>query len=77
MVGCSVAGGRLREGVWRHPEEEETMQKWYVWSEKMKKEDEKRKMEEMHQQRQQRVSQMVKSAEGSRMWRISHGKMRS
>ena len=38
------------------------MQKWYAWLEKMKKEDEKRKMEEMHQQR---VNQMVKSAEGS------------
>ena len=38
------------------------MQKWYAWLEEMKKEDEKRKMEEMHQQR---VNQMIKSAEGS------------
>ena len=36
------------------------MQKWYGW--KMKKKDEKRNMEELHQQR---VIQMIKSAEGS------------
>ena len=46
------------ENAWLHPREEETMQKWYVWLEKMKKEDEKGKMEEMHQQR---VNQMIKS----------------
>ena len=33
-----------------HPGEEETMQKWYAWLEKMIKEDEKTKMEEMHQE---------------------------
>ena len=38
------------------------MQNWFVWLEKMKKEDGKRKMEELHQQR---VNQMIKSAEGS------------
>ena len=39
------------------------MQTWFVWLEKNeKKEDEKRKMEEMHQQR---VNQMIKSAEGN------------
>ena len=43
-----------------HPGEEETRQKWYGW--KMKKEDEKRNMEELHQQR---MNQMIKSAEGS------------
>ena len=48
--------------AWLHPGEEETMQYWYAWLEKMKKEDEKRKMEELHQQR---VNQMIKSAEGS------------
>ena len=37
------------------------MQKWYDWLEKMKKEDEKKKMEEMHQQK---ATQMIKSAEG-------------
>ena len=42
-----------------HPGEEETIQKWYAWLEKMKKEDEKRKMEEVHQQR---VTQKIKSA---------------
>ena len=33
---------------------------WYAWLEKMRKEDEKRKLEEMHQHR---VNQMIKSAE--------------
>ena len=33
--------------AWLHPGEEETMQKWYAWWVKMKKEYEKRKMEEM------------------------------
>ena len=46
--------------AWLYPEEE-TMQKWYVWLEEMKKEDEKRKMVELHQQ----SSQTIKSAEGS------------
>ena len=36
MAGCWVAGGRLRKN--------ETMQKWCDWLEKMKKEDEKRKI---------------------------------
>ena len=40
---------------------EDTMQKWYEWLEN-KKDDEKKKMEEMHQQR---VTQMIKSADGS------------
>ena len=38
------------EKAWPHPGEKETMQKWYVWLEKMKKEDEKRKIEELPQQ---------------------------
>ena len=38
------------------------MQKWYEWSQKVKKEDEKTKVEEMHQQK---VTQMIKGAEGS------------
>ena len=38
------------------------MQKWYEWPEKVKKEDEKTKVEEMHQQK---VTQMIKGAEGS------------
>ena len=38
------------------------MQKWFDWLEKMKKEDEKKKMEEMHQRK---VVKMIKSAEGS------------
>ena len=50
------------EKAWLHPGEEETMQKWGAWLETMKKEEEKRKMEDMHQQR---VNQMIKSAEGS------------
>ena len=49
------------EKAWLHPEEEETMQKWYIWLEN-EKEDDNRKMEELHQQR---VNQMIKSAEGS------------
>ena len=50
------------EKAWLDPGEEETMRKSYVQLEKMKKEDKKRKMEELHQQR---VNQMIKSAEGS------------
>ena len=38
------------------------MQKWYEWLEYVKKKDEKKKVEEMHQQK---VEQMIKSAEGS------------
>ena len=38
------------------------MQKWYNWLEDMKKKDEKKKMEEMHQHK---VEQVIKSAEGS------------
>ena len=38
-----------------------TKQKWYEWLEKKKREDEKNKMEDMHQQK---VTQMIKSAEG-------------
>ena len=34
--------------AWLDPEEEETMQKWYVWLEEMEEEDDRRKMEEMH-----------------------------
>ena len=45
-----------------HPGWEDTLQKWYEWLKKMKKEDDKRKMEELHQQK---VTQMIKSAQGS------------
>ena len=44
-----------------HPEEEETMQKCF-WLENEKKEEIRRKMEELQQPK---VSQMIKSAEGS------------
>ena len=54
--------GADSEKAWLNPGEEETMHKWYAWLEKMRKEDQKGKMEEMHQQR---VIQMIKSAEGS------------
>ena len=50
------------EKAWPNPGEEQTIQKWNIWLEKMKKEDDKRKMEELHQQK---VSQMIKSAERS------------
>ena len=49
------------EKAWLQPEGEETLQKWFSWLEN-EKEDDKRKMEELHQQR---VNQMIKSAEGS------------
>ena len=39
------------EKAWLHPREEESMQKWYAWLKRIQKEDEKRKMEEMHQQK--------------------------
>ena len=48
--GCrkSTAGAELLaadcEKAWIRAGEEETMQKWYAWLEKMKKEDEKRKI---------------------------------
>ena len=51
------------EKAWLHPGEEETMHKWFSWLEKMKKEDEKRKMEENATTK--RVNWMIKSAEGS------------
>ena len=58
-------------------ERKKPCRKWYAWLEKMKKEDEKRKMEEMHQQR---ANQMIKSAEGllykitkPRAWRRRSG----
>ena len=38
------------------------MQKWYEWLEYVKRKDEKKKMEEMHQHR---VEQMIQSAEES------------
>ena len=50
------------EKAWLHAEWEDTMQKWYDWLVEMKMKDERRKMEELHQQR---VSQMIKSADGS------------
>ena len=37
------------ERAWIHPGWEDTMQRWYEWLEKMKKEDEKKKMDELHQ----------------------------
>ena len=48
------------EEAWLHPGEEETMQKWYFWLEEMRKKDEKRKMEELHQQNE---SQLERSAD--------------
>ena len=50
------------EKAWIHPGWEDTMQKWNEWLEEMKKNDEQEKMEEMNQQK---VNQMIKSAEGS------------
>ena len=50
------------EKAWIHTGWEDTMQKRYNRLAEMKKKDEKRKLEEMHQQR---VNQMIKSAEGS------------
>ena len=44
------------EEVWIHPGWEDTKQKWCEWLEKVNKEDEKKKMEEMHQQK---VTQMI------------------
>ena len=52
------------EKAWIHPEEkEETMQKWYDCLEEMEKE--KREGRTWKQLHQQRVSQMIKSAEGN------------
>ena len=39
------------EKAWIHPGEEDTMQKWYGWLEEMRKNDEKGKKEEIHQQK--------------------------
>ena len=39
------------EKEWIHQDGKTPMQKWCEWLEKMKKEDEKKKMEEMHQQK--------------------------
>ena len=50
------------EKAWTHAGWEDTMKKWYKWLEEMKKKDEKKKMEELHQHK---VAQMIKSAEGS------------
>ena len=46
------------EKAWIHPGKEETMQKFYVWLEKMKKEHGKRKIEEFHHKM---VNQMIKT----------------
>ena len=48
--------------AWPHAGLENTMQKWYDWLREMKKKDEVKKMEEV---RQRKVSQMIKSADGS------------
>ena len=53
------------EKAWIHPGWEVAMQKWYEWLEKGKRKMGKAKMEEMHQQK---VAQMIKSAEGSKRW---------
>ena len=50
------------ENAWIHPGWEDTLQKRYELLEQMKKEDEKKKMEEVHQQK---VTQMIESAERS------------
>ena len=48
--------------AWIHTGWEDTVQKWYNWLEEMKKKDEKEIMEEIHQHK---VTQMMKSADGS------------
>ena len=50
------------EKSWTHTGWEDSMQKWYEWLNYMKKNDEKEKMEEIHQRK---VEKMTKSAEGS------------
>ena len=50
------------ERAWLHAGWEDAMQKWFEWLEEITKKDERKKMEEVHQQR---VSQMIKSADGS------------
>ena len=50
------------EEAWTHAGWQDVLQKWYEWLENMKKKDEKKKVEEMHQQK---VEQMIKRAEGS------------
>ena len=39
------------EKAWIHPGWEDTMQKWYEWLEEMKKKDEKKNIDEMHQRK--------------------------
>ena len=50
------------EKAWTHAGWQDVMQKWYEWLEYVKKKDEKKKVEEMHQQK---VEQMIKCAQGS------------
>ena len=50
------------EKAWTHAGWEDVMQKWYEWLEHMKKKDEKKKMEEKHQQK---VEQLINCAKGS------------
>ena len=50
------------EKAWLHAGLEDIMQKWYDWLCEMKKKDEVTKLEEVHQRR---VSQMIKSVDGS------------
>ena len=50
------------EKAWTHAGSQGVMHEWYEWLEYMKKKDEKKKVEEMHQQK---VEQMIKSAQGS------------
>ena len=50
------------EEAWIHPGGEDAVLKWFELLEKLNKEDEKGKMEEMHQQK---VAQMIKSAQES------------
>ena len=50
------------EKAWLHVGWEYTMQEWYDWLEEMEKKDERKKLEALHQQK---VNQMMKSAESS------------
>ena len=61
MVGCCVVGGRLREGVVASRRRRKFAKMVHLVG-TVKKEDDKIKMEEMHQQW---VNQMIKSVEGS------------
>ena len=56
--------GKFEKPAQMMEEEEETMQKWYVWLEEMKKKDERKRIEELHQQK---VNQMMKEC-GSQCW---------